>query len=344
MVIAALSPKIPGVSVALARIVEGPLLFLAIRYLRLTRKQLWACISAILAAATIIGGAAVFERFGPRDKFLTWYGAVEPTRVNGSFFIGKSYRPGSFIDSPLVLAFYLAGAMPFAAAIAAVRTRWRLLALIAFAACGLGLLVTVTRSGYIGGGVGLILVLALAIRNPGVRVSLLGIVLVASSGLAVTYAARNSQIFLRPGGTEGHRKALQQDIKLVLKKPLGYGLARTDAIAQRFKAQGIKGGPIVTESTILAKAIEGGIPGLILYLSAIFLLLFRLRASRIRALDRDDHAAVAIAAGGMGAVVGVFLSGMFLGVSELVVEVILWGCAGIALAFCATRPRENAAA
>ena len=334
MCIAALSPAVPSRVIALGRIIEGPMLFLATRYLRPTRKQLNACLGAMLAAATIMAVTALIERFGPQAKLLVWYGASKPT-ANSAFYVGRSYRAGSFLNSPLILGFYLAGAVSLAAStIIASRGVGRFLACVAVAATGAGLVVTVTRSAYIGGGIGLLLVILLGVRNPGVRFALAGIFLVAAGGMAGVLVAKNSQTFLRPSGTDPHREALDRDLQLFAEKPMGYGIGTTDAVAQRFKLKTLKGTPIVTESTVMAKAIEGGIGGLFLYLTANFVLLFRLRRARLAALVRGDRRAAALAAGGLGTVVAIFVSGFFLGISELVVELMLWGAASLTLLYC----------
>ena len=332
--ITALSPAVPSRAIALGRIIEGPLLFLAIRYLRPTRRQLWACLAAMVGAATIMGATAVIEHFGPQAKLLTWYGAAKPA-PHSAFYVGSSYRAGSFLNSPLILGFYLAGAVALAASTAlAARGVSRLFAWAALGLVAGGLVVTVTRSALIGGGVGLLIVVLLGVRDGGVRLALAGILLVGAGAFAGTLIAQDSRVLLRPSGTDPHRQALKRDVNLILAKPLGYGIGTTDAVAQRFKLKTLRGSPIVTESTILAKGIEGGFPGLILYLTANFLLVFRLRTARLRAAFSGDRRAAAIGAGGIGAVVAIFISGFFLGISELVVEVTVWAGAGIALWYC----------
>src|SRR5438067_9187769 len=66
-ILAVASPSGPTVARALGRSIEGPLLFLTIRYLRPSRRQLWYCVTAILAAATVMGVVALIERLGPRQ-------------------------------------------------------------------------------------------------------------------------------------------------------------------------------------------------------------------------------------------------------------------------------------
>jgi hypothetical protein len=66
--------------------------------------------------------------------------------------------------------------------------------------------------------------------------------------------------------------------------------------------------------------------------------LMRLRSARLRARARSDGEHVALAAGAIGAIVALSLAGLFLGVQELVVELLLWGIPGIALAWPQAKP------
>jgi hypothetical protein len=76
-----------------------------------------------------------------------------------------------------------------------------------------------------------------------------------------------------------------------------------------------------------------------LYLTALFVTFMRLRNARLRARLAGDDRAAALIAGAMGAMVGVALSGLFLGISELPVEFVLWGPPAIALAMPLVRGR-----
>lgn len=327
------SPAGPTVYRALGRSIEGPLLFFAIRYLRPTRKQLWYCVVAILGAASVIGTVALIERLGPHQGLQTWYGADAPAR-NSSFFIGSNgYRSGSFLGSPLILAFYLAGVTPFAVAISILRPRWRPAALLGLGVCGGGLIVTVTRSGLIGGGMGILIVLYLAVRNQRVKAALIGMIVVAATTVVAYFLAGGSETLVRTSSTSGHRAAIERDLQQIEARPFGYGLGTTDALQQRFK---LASAPGATESVYLAKALEGGIPALLLYMLVLYVTGMRLRSARRHALWRGDREAAVLAAGALGAMIGIALAGLFLGVQELVVEVVLWALPGIALAAGAT--------
>ena len=328
--IALTSPSRPTVGPALALYVEGPLVFLTLRWLRPTRRQLWGLAAAMLSAAAVIGGAALIEQVGPRLAFHRWYGAS--AGPNGEPFVLPSgaYRSGSFIYDPLILGFYLAAAVPFAVAVATVRSWWRGAAAVAFVACAAGLVVTITRSGYIGGGIGLLVALSLAVRNPGIRASLIGMALVLVGVVSIYYIASNDQSLIRTESNVSHRQSLERDVELLEQRPLGYGLGTTDRFRFRPDAEGQLG---ATESTYMARALEAGLQGFFLYLVALFSLLMRLRSARLRARRAGDRDGVALAAGAMGSLVAVSLAGLFLGVHELVVEIVLWGAPALALAW-----------
>jgi len=335
-ILALFSPHSPTVYRALGRIIEGPLLFFAIRFLRPTRKQLWMMLAAILAAASVMGIAAVIEKLGPHAGFQTWYGAAKPA-ANSSFYSGaNAYRSGSFLSSPLILAFYLAGATALALGVFNANRRWRGPAVIAIAACGGGLISTLTRSGLIGGGVGVLVVVALGVGNRRIRAALLGLMVVAFLAVASYYVAGGSESLVRTTSNSGHRASLERDLTLIEGRPwAGYGLGTTDALSQRFQ---LSSAPGVTESVYMARAIEGGIPALLLYLLALYVTAMRVRAARRRAVLVEDREAAALAAGALGTMIAIALAGLFLGVQELVVETVLWSAPAIALAAVATGP------
>jgi hypothetical protein len=284
----------------------------------------------MLAAATIMGVAAVIERLGPRLDFQRWYGA---NPGNGGTFLltGGSYRAGSFVYDPLILGFYLAAATPFAVALAVVRRRWRAAVFLGVAACVGGLIVTLARSAYIGGGIGALVALSMSVRNPGIRLSLVGITIVIAGTVSLSYLAAGNATLVRPDSNVAHQNALERDYKLVLARPFGYGLGTTDR--NRTRAGADAGQLGATESSYMAKALEGGVQGLMLYLVALFVTAMRVRSVRLRARRAGDRAGTALAAGAIGAILAVAIAGFFLGVHELVVEVLLWGAPGLALAW-----------
>jgi O-antigen ligase/polysaccharide polymerase Wzy-like membrane protein len=330
--IAIASPSRTTVAPALSRYVEGPLLFLTILFLRPTRRELWRCAGAMLAAATVIGVAAVIERFGPQIDFQNWYGATVSKQGSGLFQSASGgYRSGSFLNSPLVLGFYLAGSAPLAAALSSVRSRWRFLARLSFVACGAGLVTTITRSGYLGGGIGVLVVLLLTVKNPGIKLAAVGLTVVIASSAAIYYVGQGSETFVRSESNEAHGSALRRDFDLMAAKPFGYGLGTTDHFAQvPGNARGQVG---VTESTYFATALEAGVQGLLAYLVALFITGLRVRGARIRSKLVRDPDGNALAAGAIGTMLGIAISGVFLGIHELVVEVPLWGAPAIAIAW-----------
>ncbi|MGH2725744.1 MAG: O-antigen ligase family protein [Actinomycetota bacterium] len=337
--IAILSTQRGTVYPSLGRYVEGPLVLLTIRYLRPTKRQIWILVSAVIGAATIMGATAAFEWLGPRLDFQRWYGASPPP-TGEPFVIGSNYRAGSFIYDPLVLAFYLAGAVPFALAVGTIRTRWRSAALLATGLIAAGLIATITRSGYLGGGIGVITVLALAVRSAGIRTALIGITILLSSSAAFYYVTTGSEVFVRSESNEAHRERTVRAFNLAVERPYGYGLGTTDR--NIFRAVGRDTGQIgATENSYLSRALEGGVQALALYLITLFVTGVRLRNARRGAMAAGDRVGVALAAGALGALIAVALCGLFLGVLELPVELILWTPAGIALAWASSSPTES---
>jgi hypothetical protein len=326
------SPHLAPVPYALSRVVEGPLLFLAILALRPSRRTVVACVYALLAAAAIVGIAALYERLGPHQGFLLWFGSARPG-PNSSFFPGGGgYRSGSFLDSPLILAFYLAVAAPVGlGTVFAFRRRGglRLLGALATAACVAGIVVAETRSGYLGGGLGILLVLLFGLRNNAVRAALIGIFVIVVA-VAVIQNQHSSAI-TRPGEDTSKRHALVHDFNVIASNPLGIGLGSIDAVGQRF---GISArGATASESELLARGIEGGVAALLLYPASLLLLILYLVNLRRRASIDGDSVTMGLAAGAAGAAAAVITAGLFLGIDELVVEVGVWAPAALAVAW-----------
>ncbi len=333
--LAVTSPYRPTVTDALVLYTTGPMLFLTVRFLRPTKKQLWACLLAFVGAAAIIGTGAVFERLGPHQNFLKWYG-VDPGQVA---FSGAQhpYRSASFMIDTLILAFYLAGMASFTSALVAIRSRWRPVAFYVFAVCAGGLITTVTRSGYIGGAVGVTLVFLLVVRNPLTRLALIGITLVVVGGLAFHYVQNGT--LTRGEGDTAHKHALQRDLDLLAAKPFGYGIGSTDRF--RFQGGARQSQQLgATESTYMARALEGGVPALVLYLVTIYANGMRLRSLRMRARAAGDELVMLLATGALGAIIAIALSGIFLGVLERPVELVLWGAPALALSWPVQSPAE----
>jgi len=328
VVLAIASPPRTTLVSALSIHVEGPLLLLSIVWLRPSRKELQAAAIAIVAAASVMGAAAIIEHFGPKDSFQTWYGAPR-----GHLYIGatNTYRSASFLNDTLILGFYLAAGAPLAAAFSSLRSRLRPWAVVALVACAGGLFFTYTRSGYIGGGVGVLLVLLLTVKNPGIRLSLVGIIVVLAGAATYFYIHAGSETLVRSSSNASHTSALRRDLSLLYARPEGYGLGTTDRFASR---PGVGRGAVgATESTYMAKALEGGVLGLVAYVLALFVTVMRLVRKYPAAVRARDRTGAAIVAGAIGTMTALILAGIFLGIQALVVEIILWATPGVALAW-----------
>jgi hypothetical protein len=285
----------------------------------------------MLGAAAVMGIAGLVERFGPRLAFHRWYGAM-PGPEGAPFVVGTTgYRAGSFLYDPLITGFYFAGLVAWSAAIAVYRSRWRPLAVVGFGICVAGDIVTGTRTGFVGGGIGVFVALALSLRNPRIRFSLIGLGVVVAGSLWLFYAAAGSPTLVRPESDKGHQARLERDVELLSRRPFGYGLGTTDRFSYRANAGPGQLGP--TESTYLSIALESGFHGLALYMTALFVTGMRLRKVRRKAREARDQAPAVLAAGAMGAMVAVVTAGLFLGVHELPIELVIWGPAALALAW-----------
>jgi hypothetical protein len=331
------SPHYTPALTALSRDIEGPLLFLALLCLRPPLPVLRACLIAMLAAAVVLALAAVYEHFGPKDGFITWYGAPKPSPLSSFYGAHGHYRSGSFLDSPLTLGFYLAVSAPVAVGAAFAFPRLQIVGFAVAGICVAGIIMSGTRSGYIGGGVGLALVLGLAVTNRMVRRSLVGIFLILVA-FAYFHNQDNPQL-TRKGENKAKTSAIQGAYDYVAAHPLGAGLGTIDAVGQRF-AKDTGSSRISSESTFLAKGYEGGVFALFLYPLTMLLLILYLLDMRRKAAAAGDPIRVALGAGAIGAVGAVLGAGLFLGVQELIVEVVIWGSAAFAAIWGLTAGRE----
>jgi hypothetical protein len=326
-----ISPSRTSVYPALGRYVEGPMMLLTLRWLRLNRRQLWGLVWVILGSAFVMAVTGLIERLGPQLEFQRWYG-TSPGLHGEPFLVGASgYRAGSFLYDPLLLGFYMAGLVAFAAAVQVYRSRWRPLAILCFASCITGVVVAATRTGLIGGGIGVFIALALSFRNPRIRFSVLGIGIIVAGSLWLFYTAAGSGLLVRPDSDKGHQKRLTRDVTLLTRQPFGYGMGTTDRFSLRPHAGPGQLGP--TESSYLSIALETGAEGLVLYLSALFATGMRVRAVRRAAIRARDQGPALVAAGAIGAMIAVSIAGLFIGVHELPIELVIWVPPGIALAW-----------
>ncbi|MEA2519294.1 MAG: hypothetical protein QOF49_1374 [Chloroflexota bacterium] len=218
-----------------------------------------------------------------------------------------------------------------------------------FVACGLGLLLSFSRSGMLAALIGVVVVVLLsrdqwgrmarlpaAIRTvPARRIVsiavplLVGVLLVGAvySTSGATKLVQETVSGSEPSA-QGRPASVRQGVSVVILNPLGLGLGTAGPKATRF---GESAGParILTETWYLVYAIQLGVVGLLLLVATAFVLLIDLWRSRGSPLSR---AVIAIGAG-LGA------AALFIPViEEPTVFTPLWAFAGLAVAAAAVRP------
>lgn len=332
-VLAAASPDPTVAGYALALDVEGPLLLVAIVLLRPERRLVVASLAAIVATATILAALAIAEQ-SMKDALPHFFG-VDPASNVDFHTQGGGYRSGSLMGDPLILAFFLTAALPVVCAAAVwLRRPWRMVALLAFAVCLVGVVVTYTRSAYLGAMGGVIVCLAAAIPRRRLRAVLIGSFLVAAVGVAAVAAMSGDNRLLHLEDNQVHADRLSRDIDLLAARPQGYGLGRFDYVGRRFETQEAMQ-TSATESLYLSRALETGVGGLALFLAALTSVGVRVVRARRHALATGDRGAALIAAAGLGSLVGIALAGLNLPVQFLAIDAVMWGTCGLAISAAA---------
>jgi hypothetical protein len=327
-VLAVLSSDMTIGGYAFATIVEGPLFFLAILALRPSREVMRACVIAALLAASIMAIIGIIEQ-NVQDRLPNWFGRYPAKEED--YHAGTAYRSGSLIGDPLPFAFYMGAIIPVAAACVGIARRWwRLGALVALGTCMAGIAVTYTRSGYIGAALGLVIVIALAVRERRIRLVLLGMTVVIAGAVATVAVASGDQRISHGNTAQTHIDRLRTDLDLIANRPMGYGIGRFDYLGRRFNTPEAAA-TSATESVYLERAVEGGVAALVLYLIALFWTGMRLRRARRLAIVRGDSEARIVAAAALATLVSIAAAGINLPVQELYVDVVVWGVAGFAL-------------
>ena len=336
--VAAASPELKPAGYALALEAEGPLLFLALVALRPSRRVIWGCLAATLAAAVVLASMGVWEQ---TIKFALpqWFGVTPNVIDEPSFVTGANYRSGSLFADPLLFGIFMGCVVPLAfAAVVIAPRRIRLGAVAVAVMCVVGLVVSYTRSGYLGAGLGMMAFILAVFRNSRVRLATLGIFLVVAGGAAGIAALAGDERILHSGGQQAHIDIFNRSLDVISSNPLGVGLGTTDNLGRRFA---VPGSGVDTESAYLARGIEQGVAGLLIFIAVLMLLFFRVLAALRRARRAGDTAIAALAAGALASVVAVAVSGLFIPVRDLAIYTVVWGFAGLVVA--ATSPERAAA-
>lgn len=345
--IAVSSPDRKLAGYGLTQVAEGPMLYLAIVALEPPPRVLRLTLGAIVAAASIMAVVALIER-GPQESLQTWLGFARPT-TNSAFYSDANatgYRSGSFLSNPLILGFYLAAAAPLAFVFAS--RAWRLpvraAGVLAAALAVSAVYFTGTRSGYLGLAAGALVALGLVPHDRVMRLT--GFTLASGALLAFVLLnlAGNTNVLSRTDD-QSHATALTRDLDRISANPTGFGLGTIDAVGQRFGIQ-VAGG--ASESTYLAKVLEGGVLEGFSYLVLIYALAMTLRSQYVRARRRGDDESAALLAGALGALVAVAVAGILLGQEAPQIDFVVWGGAGAAILLdrgklASPRPVERAA-
>lgn len=320
--------------------VAGPAALLVVWGLGMWRSARVVVAAALAAAVGVAVAAIVEQHFG--TGVPVWLRGGPPPPPASSYFTNgdTGYRSGSVLGSTLELGFYLSAALPAAIAVAiAGRRTVRAAALIAAAVIAVGLGLSFTRSGWIGAAVGLVVVAVLLPRRRAVRLGVIAGVVVAAGviGVSALDHGLGDRVF-RAGSNQGHADHVRQDLRLLADRPFGHGLGVIDAIGQNFDRGAMA--DQASEDEYLAKAVEGGIPELLLYGAGTLLLLGSLAAAWRR--SAGDAGGAALAAGTLGSAAAVAVASLFLGIESPTFCVPVWAAAGLVIGRPARRPAAPA--
>ena len=194
----------------------------------------------------------------------------------------------------------------------------------------------------------LIVATALCPARRTVRLALVGIFVTAAATAAFGWAQSGDERIFHFVDNDEHIQLLRNDVELIARNPLGYGVGTTDTVARRFNLNAIDQqvdnvsiGPSA-ESVFLGRAVEGGALGMVMFLVLLFWTGMRLRAARLRSLEAADREGAAAAAGALGALIGVSVAGLLLPTQDLSISTAVWGAAGCALVMTGERAFSTA--
>lgn len=296
----------------------------------------------VLVAGTIVAGFTVWNAFAP-DAFAQWIEfsglqqyrtavlGTPPTPVVIFRPGGEVMRAGSLFLSATTLAFYLV--VPLGLAIGRlVRNRFHAWHVLAGAAAGLGLMLTLTRSAI--GAVPLMVVLAWLVgRRRGRLWIVIGVAMIVFAPLAGSIgvgAELRTSFDPENESRASHILRLKQSSERVAAHPLGTGLGTAGSISRRFSVDS----SITNENWYFQVGTAMGIPAMVLFVVIVWRTLRELwRHAREGHSDAVGPLA-ALAAISVGAIV-------LLTLEDFSVAWSVWALAGAALGAGAWRNDES---
>jgi len=323
----------------------GPVILLAVLAVGPSRRVVRLAIAGFLVTAGAVAAVGLVEQH-LGATLPAWLGVGTPD-LDGAFYAahGTGYRSGSALGSPLWLGFYLAAAVPLAIGVACAVRRWGRLTVAALALVVVAALtVTGTRAGYAGAAAGGVLAALLATRSRMGRALVAAAVVTTGAAIvAVGYANHVQQVVHSGADNAAHLATVKSDLDLIAQHPLGYGLGVTDVIGQSFDTTSLPQG-LATEDVYLSRGLQGGVPGMVLYLLSLMVLSVALLDAWADCRRAGDLEAAGLAAAALGVLLAASVAGLFLGIEDLAYLVLVWGSAGLALAVAPAVPVPRRAA
>ena len=236
-------------------------------------------------------------------------------------------RAGSLFANPITLPFYLV--VPFALLVAALlRGRRTVPVAAALILVGSGIVLTITRSAYLGAlaAIGAIAVLAVRRRSRGrIALALLVVLtaLVVTPFVSGTSVARRVSTSGHSTDTSTHLSRSHEGLRVVERHPLGQGLGTSAGVGQAVASTST---PVIAENSYLQVADEIGVGAGVVFIA--LLVGAAVRLYRAAAADPEEW----LATGAFGALAALMVAGLFLHVwLDYATSLTLWGAAGLAL-------------
>lgn len=324
-----------------------------VAYAPLPARALWLLTRIALVTAVAVSAYAV----------LRW--AVGPSATESRFARSADVRPFETVGGGLrligsmgtghVLASWMAAMTPFCVALATgLRGPWRFVASAAAALCAVALMGTSVRAGIVAAGLGVALVLALAIagaerRRERVAAALLTAV-VAIGGATVIVGieagsrdGRSTRLagLLHPredASVRGRQQKWADVFEDIHPHPLGQGLGTSGLAHLRFgRYRTISSASI--DSTYLKIALEQGLAVMVCFIAVLLLLLAGLSRA---ALARSGGLGATVATGAAGALLAFGVEMIFDVYFEGIAALGIWLVIGLGLRIC-SQPQASPA-